>query len=355
MSYLDPPANFSQRFHVKNQQRRKTPEDEALETHIHGSLFPFESQPFNPCFSVQVPSRKVKAYARGTFTTSTGAAGSDGWGYLISTPFASNNPAATYLNYSNGGVLPYDNFTNPVAVAVTNSPYTAAEFGTGLLNQRIASYSIRVRNITPMLNRGGTLFALKTANDYDFNGAGGFNAIIGQLDVTGNAIRCDTSGNEWQTLSWCPRDSDQFEYTSADRTVNFSNSGIALTRNMAFVAQSPGPFGVGSTTAQTYEWEWCCHFDVISANNNNYSIHGATRGISHLQVAKANQIVNDLQCHPKIIKNPGSSQVAGFIADMIAAGQGAAEIVGAASDLVDRTAAIAPRVIASARALGAWL
>jgi len=343
MSYLDPPASFSSRFHVRNQQRRKTPEDEALEKHIHGSLFPFESQPFNNCYPVQLPSRKVKSYARGTFQT-----GTDSWGYLFATPFMHNNPGAGYLSYSAGGAFAYDSGTNPSNVTLTNSPFDSGVFASSGILGRVSSCSIRVRNITPMLTRGGTLYALKSPNDDVLSVTAGFNDLIGDLDHTGDSIRCDTSGNEWQTLSWCPRDSDQMEY--APSPLPLTMSGAVMIRPLTFVAQAPGAANV-----QTYEWEWVTHFDVTAYSNSNQSIVGATRGIAHLQVSKANQIITDLHKQPKIIKNPASSQVAGFVADMIAAGQGAAEIVGAASDLVDRTAAIAPRVIASARALGAWL
>jgi len=345
MSYLDPPSNFSSRFHVRNQQRRRTPEDEALEKHIHGSLFPFESQPFNPCFPVQLPSRKVKSYARGTFGTGT----VDGWGFISAAPFMVNNPAGNLLQYTVGAALAYDGFSNGTNVSSTNSPYVIADFAAQGLNGRCSAMSLRVRNITPMLSRGGTLYALKSPND-EILSCPTFNDAIGDLDATGNAVRCDTSGGEWQTISWCPRDSDQFEYGANPSALSFN--GSLMTRTVAFVAQAPN---VTIANQQTYEWEWVCHFDVIAFNNSNLLVHGATRGVSHLQVAKANQIVTDLHLNPKIIKNTASSKVAGFIADMIEAGQGAAEIVGAASDLVDRTAAIAPRVIASARALGAWL
>lgn len=346
-SQMQPPPSFSSRFHVRARRSRRTEEDDALVTHIHGSLYPFEAQPYNSCLPSQQRSRKLKIYNRGTFATST----TDTWGWILVCPNSASNPNIATATFSPGGAVNHDAFANGAALSSTNSPYIASAFATDNLNVRFNSCSVRVRNITPMLNRGGTLYAVRTTNDQPLNSpaAGSLNTLISELDTAGYAVRCKTDGSGWSTLSWVPTDQDQMEFTTTN--VPFSKAASNFMQcNMGFIASAPG-----ITFPQTYEYEWVTHCEIIAANNSTEQLHGATRGISHHLATKANTILNDLQLRPKVIENTASPTVAGFITDAINAGHGVEKIISVAEDIIDRTAALAPRVIAATRALGAFL
>lgn len=344
MSYSQPLKTFSTRFHTKPSRRNRNPEDAALVNHVHASIYPFHSQPVNSCYPHQPPSRKLKTFSRGTFATDTLA--NSGWGYVYTCPCAASNPTTSQMGQSQSIATTNDQFTSPFAIT-TNSPYVTADFGAASLTSRFVSCGLRVRNITPMLDRGGTLYALKSPNDYLLPGAT-FNSLIADLDVTGNCWRCDTSGGKWSYLAWCPGDRDQMEFTNNSVAFDQTNSTL-MARTLAFVAQStPG-------IVQTYEWEIVEHFEVNAQGSSGDLLHSNTRGLSHPHVEKANQIVNDLHRRPQIMENESSSALSSFIADVVTSGNDVKSIVDCACDIASKTAAVLPKVYAATRALGSFL
>lgn len=352
MSYRQPAKEFSNRHHVNPIARSKNAEDAALVKHIHASLYPFDAQPTNPCFRLQMPSRKLKSYSRGTFSTATHPSTAvNNWGFVYITPVFCSDPTINECAYSAGSVVGHDSFTNGTAFSQTSSPFTRATYSTSALQARPLSCSLRVRNITPMLSRGGTLYAVKSPQDTQLS-AQPFDTLISDLDVVGHAQRCDTSGDGWQTISWCPRDVDQMEYVAAASAQNFNSA--QMLRTIAFVAQAPGsPTTVANQ--QTYEWEAVWHFDVIADSSLTDYVHSSTRGIAHPHIEKVQQIISDLHVKPQIIMNPASNVISGFITDIIDAGHGVDQVVNAVCDLASKTAAIAPSVYRRVRALGSFL
>jgi len=349
MSYSQPPREFSNHFRVKPPRRSRNAEDEALVQHVHASLYPFHAQPTNPCFEVQLPSRKIKSYARGTFTTASAV---DTWGFVYIAPVFCSNPLSTECGFTVGSPLGHNQFTNVNGFTNINSPLVRTEFSITGQQARMLSCGLRVRNITPMLNRGGTLFALKSPNDAPLPTGVDFNTLIADLEVTGNLHRCDTSGDQWQTLAWSPRDKDQMEFTPNPSSQDFSSG--QMLRTLCFIAQAPGAIGVAAN-AQTYEFEAVFHFDYISVANSNDNVHGSTRGISHPRIDKVQQIIGDLQTKPQIIQNEASASIANFITDIIDAGHGVNEVVNAACDIASKTASVLPSVYRRVRALGSFL
>jgi len=345
MSYSQPQKTFSNRFHTKPRRANRTAEDEALVNHVHASIYPFHSQPVNTCFPHQPPSRKLKTFARGTFSTDT-LSGS-GWGWVGIAPCASNNPPSGKCAFTNSVAVTNDAFGGAVAFSNINSPFASSEYNAAGIQSRHLSCGLRVRNITPMLSRAGTLYALKSPNDTNLT-ALGFNSLIADLDVTGNAWRCDTSGGKWSYLAWCPTDRDQMEFYTSDSPLSQDGSNI-MNRNLAFVAQAP------STAVQTYEFECVFHFEVVGVASTGDVLHSLTRGQSHPRVEKVNSIVNDLHRRPQIMENESSSALSSFISDISATGNDIKSIVDASCDIASKTAAILPQVYAATRALGSFL
>lgn len=344
MSYGPPPKSFSNRFHTKPRRRARTAEDEALVNHVHASIYPFHSQPVNSCFSHQPPSRKIKSFARGTFGTDT--LNGSGWGYVYACPCGSSNPVNTQIGFSTSVAITNNAFAGPNTVFL-NSPFLTANYSTNGLNFRSISCGLRVRNITPMLSRCGTLYALRGNNDnaIPFNP---FDQTIADLDITGNAWRCDTSGGKWSYVAWSPTDKDQMEYTNNSVSFDYTNSAL-MARTIAFVAQAP------HTAPQTYEFEIVEHFEVISGTADNDLIHSCTRGVSHPRIEKVNNIIADLHRRPQVMENESSAALSAFIADVSATGHDIKSIVDAACDIASKTAAVLPQVYAATRALGSFL
>jgi len=206
--YGDPNDDASSRFSRKANVDRRSAKESALVKHIHASLYPFHSPPVNPCFPHQQLAVSKKAFCRGTFTT-----GNDGYGFIRATGAPSSSIPAGLIQFSPGGAVAHNSFANGTNVTVTNSEDPYANFGVNLLSCRIISFGLRCRNITSMLNRGGTCYALKDPNDNPIPSAA-FNDLIAQLDVSGDSWRCSTSGDGWSCFPPC------------DCVVSISRSGL---------------------------------------------------------------------------------------------------------------------------------
>jgi len=308
------------------QRKRRSPKDQALVKHVHAILHPFHADEWVPCTPTDnFPSRKIRAYARGTFVTST----VDNWGFLLANPSLANNDGG-FTRLTNGALAGIGIGTNGAAFT-TNSPFAGADFSAAALRCRIHTCGIRVRNITNIQNRAGTLFSVKSPSDGQLSGMDA-SVIIGLLEPTGNAVRCDTSGNSWQTVCWVANDSDSTTYNAA-ATPN-SNATL-MSQNMAFVAQSP----VG--VQQTYEWEYICHGEVIDNANGSRIGTTATFNEPHLRALECAQIVQRLHQKPEFQQNFPNPEVANYIVDAVNAGEAMATVVADACTLAQKIAPIA--------------
>jgi len=341
--YGAPDRDMSTRFLRKANVDGLSAKESAFVKHIHASLYPFHSGPVNPSFPHQQLARSSKQFCRGTFTT-----GNDGYGYIRATPVAGTAIPAGLIQFSPGGAVAHNSFANGTNVTVTNSEDPYASFGVNGLNCRVTSCGLRVRNITSMLNRGGTCYALKEPNDLPIPSAP-FNDLIAQLDVTGDSWRCSTNGDKWSYIAWCPRDRDQMEYSLSSIASNYQGTTIGGA-NLAFVVEAPA-----IATIQKYEWEFVVHYQVIGNSSANGYVGGCTRGIAHENVEAANGVIAELQKKPQVAENEVSSELAPFIANCVEAGHDVGAIVTRACDLASRTAAVLPQVYAATRALGSWL
>lgn len=339
-------TNFSNRVvQLSSRRGRRTREDDELVKHTHACLYPFHTGPFNPTFLEQRLTRKIRGYTRGEFTTSS----ADNWGFIYACPSQANNTSSLQMA-TNTLATAANAFANVQGVVAPNTPFAITDFGNLLLKSRITCCSLRIRNITPLLDRGGTLYAVRSPDDGSLP-AQNFDSIISEYDITGNSWRCDTSGGKWNYLSWAPRDMDQMEFTP--NPVPTSDFGLSnMARTMAFIAKAPGSL---NEFPQTYEWEFVVHGEVLGGGTVNEQAHGATRGQSHHLTNKVHQVIAELHTKPPVALNEGNSVLAPFIVDAVKAGHAVADIVNVGCDIAQRAATILPSFLATTRALGSFL
>jgi len=310
----------------------RQPIDESLAAHVNGCLYPFHTDYWNPTHnSSTFPSRKLKVTARGQFVTSAGAA-ADEWGYVYAAPsLASNDPSG---GFSAGGNTAFDQFANATTF-VNNSPYVFADFSVAEYQSRHNVIGLRVRNITPMNDRGGTLFSLRSPSDSNLTGAA-FNDLIQRCNVTGDVTRCDTTGSKWNYAYWVPRDIDQTEYEPFSFCVN--PSGGQMTNVICFIAQ--GPEGI----PQTYEFEFVEFGEVISSAAY-FPQHGCTSNDPHIHTLKCQQIIAKLHARPEVNQNEPSHALANFVTSAVLAGHRIADIVERGCDIASRAVNMGPSVM----------
>jgi hypothetical protein len=197
-----------------------------------------------------------------------------------------------------------------------------------------------VRNITPALNRGGTLHALKSPIDVALptGSTNDFNGQISNLTTSGNVRRCDTSGGQWQYLGWVPHDSEQEEFTQSSSPISFG--GTYISRNLAFVAFST------TVAPQTYEWEYVSWAECIELNSSviTATVQGSTLNETHPDTSRALQYAHHHVGTPAHANNEPHPGIASYILSAVKTGE---EIATA----IDKTAALAERAIAAAPGL----
>lgn len=210
-----------------------------------------------------IPSQKVTARARGVFTT-----GTNGYGAIVVCPKSSvyndaygatatgPKSAIIYTDTTYAGTtIPLYSATgaNPTS---TNSPFSYVSTNSSQLNTRVVSAGLRIRNVTPQLNRGGIGLGIEEPAHSDLQ-TYAMNVLY-NLSTTGG-INVDGA---WNTVRYHPVDADELEYlTSANGAyvgpgTNQTNSPW-FTSSMAFIVAAP------NSTAQTYEWEYVVNFEAI--------------------------------------------------------------------------------------------
>jgi len=120
---------------------------------------------------------------------------------------------------------------------------------------------LRVRNVTPMLSRGGALVGCESLNHGALNGLG-----LADLMLMDTSERVSATTNNWHSVVWHPQDEDENDFLSFEDVAPvdmFSNA------TLAFTAQAP------PGSAQTYEFEGYVVFEA-----KGQSVHGLTPSLS---------------------------------------------------------------------------
>jgi len=146
-----------------------------------------------------VPSRRMRCFSRGTFSTGTG-----GFGFCIADPYAFaandlNSIFKTDATYASASGLTATAIGAGVQGATSNSDYASAAFGaTTRIRGRIVAFGLRIRYLSTELNRGGIVLGVQTPNHTNLTGL-----TFAQLDAYECAARFRPNQG-WFTALYCP-------------------------------------------------------------------------------------------------------------------------------------------------------
>lgn len=184
---------------------------------------------------------KQACRASGTFNT-----GTSGFGYVFVSPFN--------FIFNNTNPITWTDSTYPLTnmnagtgsnTANSNSPFNNSN-NSDALQVRLVACGLRVKNVTALLAKGGTLVGAESLNHTDMLGY----TVASTLNMA-TAQRMNAVSEEWSSVVWHPVDEDEYDYVSFS-AFNFLQNAHTL----AFMAQ------VGDATQiQTYEWEINCAFE----------------------------------------------------------------------------------------------
>jgi len=207
---------------------------------------PFGSFDNLPCvpMSPPTPTQRWKTTTRGVFVTGTA-----GFGFVSIAPFVSAKDTLK-LFFTSGtfaGIVPSGPGVGVTGVADGQLPYTAASLGTGIVS-RLVAVGVRVRNITQLLNVGGTLNIVQlddqqTVNNFTF-------ANLNALPDTTVVPQALGAQGDWTVLVWRPMGLSSLDFTPDD--------GVGANANptMIVYAVAPSPGVVNS-----YEYEMVSFFE----------------------------------------------------------------------------------------------
>lgn len=187
-------------------------------------------------------TRKVRTWAKGTFTTSSGGA-TPGFGYLLFDPVnmavndvdaVAGSTAATAINTTASTAAVDPN----IALFRGNADYANAQLGigSGLLQFRVVAGGVRIRYIGTNLNKGGSVIALHEPDHDSLSGQ-----TINNFDAQTESKRFTVSSDRWTTVLWRPVNTNEVNMRP-------NASGGTQSFPMGFVVSSAAP-------SQNFEFE----------------------------------------------------------------------------------------------------
>jgi hypothetical protein len=219
------------------------------------------------------PSGRYSTNLRGTFLTSStssiGTVSVNPWmmcysGGLTNTAgtYTADGIVATTSAYT-GNTFPDTPIPLPVGVgaAGTNSPFIPT-YDQQDLQVRVVGAGLRVRNTTPLMQRGGTLIGIEEPNHSTITGY-----TTTQVLTFDQASFCDSVSTGWCSVVWHPVVPEEYEFHTSAEFLPFltpPNTGAALQRGpdllynqvLGFIASAP------PSTPQTYEYEAVVIFEA---------------------------------------------------------------------------------------------
>lgn len=218
------------------------------------------------------PTLKQSLRSQGTFQTGTAGAG---FVYFNPWYFYNNQNAVNWTDPTYAGLV-FANTGTGVNNSFLPSPYAFPTTDTSIEGRLVAA-GLRIRNVTPLLARGGTCAAGESQNHADLSGLNITNFMM--MDTT---ERIQTSGEAWQSVVYHPNDPSELEYygletNTAPQFMNFI---------LGFLAIAPSV----TNATQLYEWE---AYSVVEYKGQ--LAHGLTPSLSDPQgYAKVQNSVADV-------------------------------------------------------------
>jgi hypothetical protein len=208
------------------------------------------------------PTMKHSFRTRGTVTTSS----TSGMGFVTMNPYFMlfNDTNALYQSNSTytGSVISTGVATG-ITAAGSNSPYTSIQNGTQVKGRLVAA-GLRVRNVTALLSRGGSLAAAESLNHTSLDTLNYTNLLL--MDTAGTL---DASLGSWQSVVWHPQDEDELDFIQNTDTGAPPFNAYTL----GFIMTAPTV-----ATVQNYEWEAYAVFEA-----KGQLVHGLTPSLSDPQ------------------------------------------------------------------------
>jgi hypothetical protein len=240
-----------------------------------------------------VPSKKVKAVTRGTFTT-----GTNGSGFIMGCTQCkvNNGEPIQHSNSTFAGNTFTDLGTGRNGVAYAQLPYTSSDFkgqsgASTLVSGRVVGYGLRIRYIGNKLGMGGQVIGYRQAQNGTIK-----DLTFTQLRTFSHAKMQRVDG-DWHCVTYIPVRPEEFEYSdypnlalSAGQTPppkgNFE-LGFAIegTYNAAGVL-GPAPF----------EYEVYQHIEYLGQIDNITVSHS---DISSMSIIRNALPVNSVSKHPE--------------------------------------------------------
>lgn len=208
---------------------------------------PFGDGPDGACIpdAPALMTRRLKVWNKGTFTTSTAAA-STGVGFI------GINPGAGIANDANcvtvndpAGLAPNFDFTTAgnFVPRFSNSDYVTADIAPDDITYRTVSAGVRIRNVSPEIDRGGVVVGLHEPEHVCLHGMD-----IAFVDGYQESGRIAKSTDEWTVLTYRPVETDDLDWSGA--LAPGPGAGVFNSYFMGFIVQAPSLARV-----QIYEYE----------------------------------------------------------------------------------------------------
>lgn len=203
--------------------------------------------------SFNFPSQKCFARAQGTFYT-----GNLGFGFVAVNPWAGMWTGGTASPFATSS----DSNNTATTIAVSgdnirpnnsNSPFPVASNQSGV-ECRLVACGLRVRNVTPLMYRGGTLVGAEMLNHTTSVGND-----MSTLLLQTTAERCSSTSNKWSYVTYHPEDEDEFDFIGGASS-NVAPGTMYSNQVLVFVANAAA--SVEDLGAQLYEWEACVVFEA---------------------------------------------------------------------------------------------
>lgn len=282
-----------------------------------------------------VQSVKVRVIQRGKFFTGTG----DYIGWVAVGPAFGNgtiNFKATTAATVNG-----DGFAGGSAVAIVNHPYAANQFGTNALLGRMVTCALRIRNVTPKLNRAGSAYLLQEPDGNDLT-TGSRSPTIAQAPIYENQgcwHAADPNG-EWSTLHFRKTEMLQFDYSGTSSAPNTAPTCLA-----AYIEGA-------ASFAQTYEYEVVNVYE-ITGSLNNAPLPGVTQDTPHPLATLVDQHTNAVHSQSSAMQNSlHTSAHSDIVAKCVETGKSLVDTVEAVANAANK---YGPRIASAFERAGGFI
>lgn len=213
----------------------------------------------NPCGGVPsclpsvgaCTSRKVKYFARGSFSTQT----SNGFGCIGFAPGVgvTNDSPCGFVSSAAGTGSAFNSAGTGMNVVVTNSDYPTATFGVGKQSYRLVSACVRIRYVGTVLNKAGSIYSLMEPDHQSLNSAG---TGIPQLRAYNSCSDTPVTSEWTEVIYGGPTQPNEMDYiTGVSQTEAAYNQQF-----MAMLISSP------AGAALPFDYEYWANYEVIGPN-----------------------------------------------------------------------------------------